>query len=175
MRIPRNLPIGARAFQLYVRPRNSNMDFTVLVTVLSGVLTYVVGQLILKLVIEPVQDTKKTIGQISHSLIERANVISNPGVPSTEVMDATSSELRKLSSQLQAHLYLVPSYARTAKIFGLPTRACILTASRALIGLSNSVFRASETVNEDNTKRIEHICDALGIYFPPDDRLQNEA
>ncbi|MGH7262102.1 MAG: hypothetical protein ACREI9_15780, partial [Nitrospiraceae bacterium] len=65
-------------------------------------LTYVAGQLISKLVIEPVQETRKTIGQVSHALIERANVIQNPGVPTTEVMRDTSRELRKLSSQLQS-------------------------------------------------------------------------
>jgi len=147
------------------------MDFTVLATVLSGVLTYVAGQLILKLVIEPVQDLKKTIGQISHVLIERANVISNPGVPTSEVMDATSSELRRLSSQLHAHLYLVPAYDKTARVFRLPTRDRILTAASNLIGLSNSVFKARDSIYEANAKRNEGICDALGIYLAPGDRL----
>ena len=43
------------------------MDATVFYTVFAGVLTYVAGQLISKLVIEPVQDTRKPIGQISHA------------------------------------------------------------------------------------------------------------
>lgn len=150
------------------------MDFTVLVTVLSGVLTYIIGQLILKLVIEPVQDLKKTIGQISHALVERANIISNPGVPSREVMDVTSAELRKLSSQLHAHIYLVPCYAHIAKLFRLPTKERILTASGALIGLSNSVFQAKESIYEANAKRSESICDALGIYLAPGDRLPSD-
>jgi hypothetical protein len=80
------------------------MSFTVFITVLSGVLTYVIGQLVVKIVIEPVQDARRTIGQISHSLIEHANVIANPGVPSEEVMRETAQHLRKLSSQLQSHL-----------------------------------------------------------------------
>ena len=77
------------------------MNSTVFFTVLSGVITYVLGQLVLRLVIEPVQELRRTIGVISHTLIERANVIQNPGVPTNEVMDETSRELRKLSSQLQ--------------------------------------------------------------------------
>ena len=150
------------------------MDSTVLITVLSGVLTYVLGQLILKMVIEPVQEMKKTIGLISHVLIERANVFSNPGVPSKEVMDATSSELRKLSSQLQSHLFLVPRYEQTAKLFGLPPHQKILTASGALIGLSNSVYRASDTVYDANAKRNETICDSLGIFLASGERLPVE-
>jgi len=147
------------------------MDKTVFLTVLSGVLTYVLGQLVLKLVIEPVQDMKKTIGDISHSLIEHANVISNPGLPKKEVIAETSSHLRKLSSKIQSHLYLVPLYPITARIFRLPQKEKILEASKYLIGLSNSVFsETNDKVYESNAKRVERICDGLGIYMSDDDR-----
>ena len=146
------------------------MSATVFLTVLSGVLTYVLGQLVLKLVIEPVQEVRRTIGSISHALIERANVIQNPGVPTKEVMDETSSEIRKLSSQLRAHLYLVPRYRVTAQIFRLPTPEDIQAASNALIGLSNSVFRAEDNIYRVNAKRVETICDSLGIYLAKEDR-----
>ena len=42
------------------------MDFTVFLTVLSGVITFVIGQLIVKLILDPVQDMRKTIGLVSH-------------------------------------------------------------------------------------------------------------
>ena len=147
------------------------MDFTVFITVLSGVLTYVVGQLVVKIVIEPVQDARRTIGQISHSLIEHANVIANPGVPSEDVMRETAQHLRKLSSQLQSHLYLVPRYATTARVFALPSKDQLLLASKYLIGLSNSVYRATDRVYEHNASRVEKICDALSIYMPDDERI----
>jgi len=150
------------------------MNITVLLTVLSGVLTYVIGQIILKIIIEPVQDMKKTIGQISHSLIEHANVIQNPGVPSEETMHKTSQHLRMLSSQIQAHLYLVPKYKFTAFIFRLPSQKQVLEAAKNLIGLSNSVFRASENTHEYNSKRVEKICDSLSIYMSEGDRWPKE-
>lgn len=147
------------------------MDKTVFLTIFSGVLTYVLGQLVLKLVIEPVQDMKRTIGDISHSLIEHANVISNPGVPKEEVMAQTSQHLRKLSSKIQSHLYLVPIYPVTAAIFRLPKKERVLEASEQLIGLSNSVYSAkNEKIYENNAKRVEKICDGLGIYLPEDER-----
>src|ERR1700740_3158470 len=96
---------------------------TAFFTVLSGVLVYVVGQIILKFFIEPVHDLKKTIGAISHSLIERGNVLYNPGVNSTEVNNETSREFRKLASQLESHLFLIPCYSSTARIFRLPAFA----------------------------------------------------
>jgi uncharacterized membrane protein YbaN (DUF454 family) len=141
------------------------MDFTVFFTVLSGVITFVIGQLIVKLLLDPVQDMKKTIAQISHALVERANVIANPGVPTTEIMDEASLLLRKLSSQLHAHLYLVPCYGLTSRVFHLPSKEKLLAASSALIGLSNSVYRADERVYEVNAKRVEQVCDSLGIYL----------
>jgi hypothetical protein len=147
---------------------------TVFLTVISGVLTYIVGQLILKLVIEPLQDLRRTIGSISHTLIERANVIQNPGVPTQEVMDETSQELRKLSSQLRSHLYLVPLYRSTARIFRLPTPDEIQAASSSLIGLSNSVYQARENIYKINAKRVETICDSLGIYLAKEDRWPPE-
>lgn len=150
------------------------MNSTVFLTVFAGVLTYVLGQLVLKLVIEPVQDLRKTIGAVSHALIEHASIFHNPGVPTAEAMNDTSRELRKLSSQLQAHLFLIPFYGATSRIFRLPSRKNVLDASGALIGLSNSVFHARENIYEVNTKRVEKICDSLGIYLPEDRRWPKE-
>ena len=152
------------------------MNSTVFLTVLSGVTTFVIGQLIVKLVIDPVQEMKKTIGQISHSMIEYANVIANPGVLSDDIMNETSKHLRQLSSQLHAHLYIVPQYQKTAKVFGLPGKEEVLAASGSLIGLSNSVFRAgsSDRIYEQNAKRVEIVRDSLGIYMAEGDRLPKD-
>ncbi len=150
------------------------MNSTVFLTVLAGVITYVLGQLILKLLIEPVNDLKRTIGGIAHSLIEHANVIQNPGVPNGEMIAKTSRHLRKLSSQLEAHLYLIPIYRFTSKLFFLPSRDKILSAARALMGLSNSVFRAEEGIYKQNARRVERVCDSLGIYMSEGDRWPEE-
>jgi hypothetical protein len=146
------------------------MDFTVFFTVLSGVITFVIGQLIVKLILDPIQEMRRTIGLVSHTLVERANVISNPGDPAKQVMDATSDELRRLSSQVHAHLYLVPFYNTTSRIFRLPAKEKLLTASVALIGLSNSVYKADDRVYESNAKRVEKVCDSLGIYIAEESR-----
>jgi len=150
------------------------MNTTVFLTVFSGALIYVLGQLVLKLVIEPVQEMKKTIGQISHSLIEHANIIQNPGVPPKNTIKETSQHLRKLSSQIQSHLYLVPLYNITSLVFRLPTQTQVLEASKSLIGLSNSLYRATDKIYEHNAKRVERICDFLGIFLSEDDRWPKE-
>ncbi len=146
------------------------MNETVFLTVFSGVVTFVIGQVVVKLVIEPVHEMKKTIAQISHTLIERANVIQNPGVLTKEVIDETSQQLRNLSSQLRAHLYIVPAYHQTACIFFLPKMAFVLSAAKSLIGLSNSVFSPTPEVYRANAVRVENVCDSLGIYMEDDAR-----
>jgi hypothetical protein len=146
------------------------MDLNIFITVLAGVLTYVLGQITVKLIIEPVQELKKSIGKVAHGMVMHASVISNPGVPTTEVMHETSKELRMLSSDLHTHLRLVPCYPKTALVFGLPSRKQILDASSCLIGLSNSVHRASENVYDANAARVEKIHDSLGIYLADGER-----
>ena len=138
-----------------------------ILTVLTGTLIYVSGQVIVKLVIDPVQELKKTIGQISHSLVELANVIANPGVPKEEVISDASKQLRNLSSQLHGHLYLIPKYSITTRIFKLPKKNELLEASDSLRSLSNSLYDArNEKVYEHNAKQVEKICKALSIYMP---------
>jgi hypothetical protein len=139
----------------------------VFLTVFSGTVTYVAGQLALKMVVEPVQDLKKTIGVISHSLIERANVIYNPGLSTNDVNGETSRELRKLASRLRSHLYLIPSYSVMAGIFRLPLPIEILTASKSLIGLSNGVHAVHEDTHRSNARDVKTVCDSLRIYNEP--------
>jgi len=143
-------------------------------TVLSGVMIYVMGQIILKLMIEPVHEAKKTIAEISHSLVEYADIIHNPGVLAQEKTIEVSQHLRRLSAQLHAHLFLIPCYRKTAWVFGLPSRDKILTAATQLRGLSNVIFSTRENIHEEIAKRCEAICDALGIYFAADERWPKE-
>lgn len=153
-----------------------SMQSTVFWTILTGVLTYIAGQLVLKLVIDPVQEQRRTIGRISHALIEYANVIANPGVPTEERMMQASTTLRSLSAELQTHLYLVPLYTITARVFRLPKNDAIMKATKSLIGLSNSVFQVtSDRTYEYNSKKVEAVCDELEIYYPDDERWPDEA
>lgn len=147
----------------------------VFLTIISGVSVYVAGQLISKLLIEPIHEMKKTIGKISHSLIENGQVIANPGLIGKEREEETSRHFRSLSSQLQASLYLVPKYDCSSTLFGLPSRAKVLSASTDLIALSNSVYLTTETkIYQQNAKRKERICDSLGIFMSEDERYPED-
>lgn len=146
-------------------------SLAIFLTVLSGVITFVVGQLVVKLILDPVHDLKKTISQISHTLVDRANVIANPDVSTKEEKDETSLFLRKLSANLHAHLYLVPAYVTICRIFRLPSKEKLLSASTNLIGLSNGIYSTNRTkADEWSAKRIVTICDSLDIYLTEESR-----
>lgn len=144
---------------------------TIFLTVLSGVMTFVLGQLILKLLIEPVQDFKRTIADIALALIEYANIYANPGAMSSDIERQASVELRKLSSRLNAQLYLIPCYHFTAKVFGLPSKSRVAEAASHLIGLSNGLSDSSSNLILVNLQRAEKIRSMLGIFIPEDELL----
>lgn len=137
---------------------------TVFLTIFSGVVIFVLGQLMLKLLIEPVQEFKKTISDVGLSLIEYSNVYANPGVAGIEIERKASEYLRKLSSRLNAQVYLIPFYNITAKLFRLPSREQVVSATNNLIGLSNGVFKSPTDLVSTNLERAERIRIALGIY-----------
>jgi hypothetical protein len=145
-------------------------DQAVFSTVLSGTLVYVIGQIVLKFFIDPVQELKKTIGAVSHSLIEHLPEILTPGRGTAEIEHETSQEFRKLASQLRSNGVLVPWYRYTALLFGLPAYAEIDKASRALTHLATGVFRdnTGQVTNRpaSNRTNVMTICGALRIPDP---------
>lgn len=144
---------------------------TVFLTIFVGVVTFVLGQLALKLLIEPVQEFKKTIADVALSLNEYSNIYANPGVAGVEVEKKASEELRKLSSRLNVQIYLVPFYNITAKVFRLPSKKQAVDAVENLIALSNSVFKSPDDLVLTNLKRAEDIRIKLEIYVPDNERL----
>ncbi|MCI0439395.1 MAG: hypothetical protein L0177_09720 [Chloroflexi bacterium] len=79
-------------------------------TIVAGVLVFVIGQAILKFVLEPLQEFRRTVSEIAHALIEYANVYGNPGLGDEQKLKDASSALRRLSSKLHSQMYLTPKY-----------------------------------------------------------------
>ncbi|OUL18760.1 hypothetical protein BV372_33980 [Nostoc sp. T09] len=134
-------------------------------TIISGATVFILGQLALKLLIEPIQEFRKTIADIAYALIEYANIYANPGVAGNEVEKQASKELRKLSSRLNAQIYLIPLYALTSQVFRLPSTDKLVGAATDLIGLSNGVFKSPTDLVFTNMDRAKRIRTTLGIYI----------
>ncbi|BAS59748.1 hypothetical protein NIES2135_07180 [Leptolyngbya boryana NIES-2135] len=138
---------------------------TVFVTIISGVATFVLGQILLKLLIEPVHEFRRTVADIALALIEYANIYANPGVAGEEVEKLASVNLRKLSSRLHAQMYLIPCYSFTSKVFRLPSGDKVREVASNIIGLSNGLSKSSSDLISANVQRANKIHHLLGI--PP--------
>ena len=138
-------------------------------TILTGVLVFVTGQIIIKLIVNPIQEFKRTIADIAHILIEYANIFGNPGSSPKDLEDKVSLEIRNLSSKLNAQFYLIPFYTLNIKIFNLPTKDSVFIASKNLIGLSNG-FNPEINDAFNNMDKAQLIKDCLKIYTPEHER-----
>lgn len=141
----------------------------VFLTIIAGVITYTIGQIILKIFIEPIQDYKTIISEIAVALVNYANIYTNPGMGSDKIMDIASHELRVLASKLNAQTNVIPMYGLIAKLFVLPKREDSYHVQSNLIGLSNGI-RAKNTgpvnVSEINAGKANQICKLLKIDMP---------
>jgi len=120
-------------------PELDRILLTSALTVLGGVSVYVLGQLVLHFFISPVADLRKGVGEVADVVIFYAHIYVNPGVASKEISDEAAQSLRRAAAMLRVRAHAVPWYRLAAILRLVPRREAIHIASRALIGLSNSV------------------------------------
>ena len=113
---------------------------TIFTTVISGVTVFVLGQIFLKLVIEPVQNLKATISKVAHCLNNDYIVFMNADVLSKKETQETYKKLRNLGAQLYADLHGVPLFQFFHYIFGLPSFNNVVEASDKLFGISIKMY-----------------------------------
>lgn len=135
---------------------------TASLTAIGAVVVFVVSQILGKLVIEPIQDVKKILGEIRYALVFHAQAILTP-VGDREGEDRAAEALRKLSCDLRSKIGSVPFYDRWAYVSRgfMPRRANAREAAKHLMGLSNSVYESPRP--ESNGKRISKIERLLGF------------
>ena len=139
--------------------------------IVSAVSIFVVGQFILKSIIEPIQELKKEIAVILGDLIFYANIYSNPGTAEKEVIDKASNVLRKYSSELIAKSSIIPFYNLWYYLRLVPSYKDIENVSSNLIGLSNSLYSSPSKavsnvdISENNRKNSDEIQKLLTSYY----------
>lgn len=143
-------------------------------TVIAGVLTFVFGQVFLKILIEPVHSMKGIIAKIAHKLILHANIYANPKSIGNVSQDNALREFRELSSELQASMRLVPFYPLTHRLFGLPSKKNIEKASRNLIGLSNGHDGNLQNQGILNSYSAQKVKLALDLHIPEGEYIDPE-
>jgi len=139
--------------------------------IVSAVSIFVIGQFILKSIIEPIQELKKEIAVILGDVVFYANLSSNPGVSDKEVIDNASMILRKHGREIISKSAIIPFYNIWYYLRLLPSYEDINKVSNNLIALSNSLHSSktkaiSDTdIAEKNDENSNEIKKLLATYY----------
>ncbi|NIV98831.1 hypothetical protein GWN26_06630 [Candidatus Saccharibacteria bacterium] len=144
------------------------MEIAILIyLILAGIFIYVLGEVVIKIMIDPVQELKRVIAEIAFKLIHYSHVFklstadnSSAATPEKEIdaekLEEAANEYRRLASLLNAAFRLVPFYGLTRIVFALPKEADIISARNALMDMSEEIFTTPKSfVISEKRKSIE--------------------
>lgn len=144
------------------------MEIMILIyLIVAGIFIYVLGEIIIKIVIDPVQELKRVIAEIAFKLIYHSHVYklstsddraatSTEKEIDTQKLEQVADEYRKLASLLNASFRLVPFYPFTRVAFSLPKEVDIINARNALLDMSEEIFATPKSfVISEKRKSIE--------------------
>lgn len=122
---------------------------TSIITLFGGILIFVISQAILKLIIEPVQQLKSALSQLSNTLLRHQPRITI-STPNSEI--ATS--LREHAADVASKAAVISQYHYAARIFGLPSNDDIKVATRTLYRLAHAMRTEEDEQRDLDEKRI---------------------
>ena len=130
--------------------------FVDLKTIILGILTISLAQLIIKMVIEPVHEFKKIISELQFLILETTPQYKG------HLKEENAVELRKVSIKLLAEMNSISMYPLIALLFNLPRKKHIIKAGRYILGLSYVLTEPALIVANQN--RVKTICKLTKIY-----------
>ena len=148
--------------------------FTGVFTVLVGVSVFVLGQIFLKSMIEPVQELRKVISEVLFFLMKDHATIHNAGMVDKDKALSAGRNLERLGASLLANQQLIPSYCIARLLWGLPKSEDIVNASRQLSLISKSMFGKEDEHYERLHLYRKEACEALGIEDPIQDGMTKQ-
>jgi len=135
-------------------------------TIFAGVSVFVIGQIFLKWMVEPIQELRKIIAEVMFYLANDHYIIHNAHMLDREEVLSSCKNLKRLGANLLSCQQLIPFYKKLFKIFRLPSHDDIVLASKRLSLISNSAFGKERDIYcRLDLYRIE-VCEALGIEDP---------
>lgn len=130
----------------------SQAVLTAAVAVVVGSVTYAFGQVLVRGMIEPGLELKRTIGQISRDLDFYANKIFN-----LEHREEFNRVFRMHWARLNEHLYAITGYKFFAKMFRLPPWDDVREAASYLLGHSNAPLQPEPQWWRDRSPEIRKL------------------
>lgn len=133
---------------------------TSFLTIIGGVIVYTLTQI----VIGPINEQKRTIGEIADALIFYANIYSAPAdLTHKDKQDEALERLRQLAALLQSKTHLIPRYKLFETLRIVHNSYAIEDASATLIGLSNSIGGRSSHNSQHIQRYVDRIKKQLNL------------
>ncbi|EPC03347.1 hypothetical protein L861_17545 [Litchfieldella anticariensis FP35 = DSM 16096] len=112
---------------------------TVFETVVAGVSVYVLGQIIIKFIIEPILEFRSLLGRVTQFFLRnQGEIITAKGSESTQ------DELFVLASELLQKRQSIIWYSRLSFLYGLPSSAKVLDAAKNMNQIGNRIRNGNE-------------------------------
>lgn len=135
-------------------------------TIVTGVSVFVLGQIVLKAFIEPVQKLRETIAEVTFHLANADDVVHGVGTVKEERCETVTANLRQLGARLVSNQHLVPFYDYLSKTLSLPEKQQIKRAAERLSQIPAHMYGNDPVKHERlDLYRIE-ICELLGVHDP---------
>lgn len=122
-------------------------------TIVGGVVIFVIGQLSVRFVIDPIHDLKHVLTEIQFALIYHAQALHTPAAGDEKRCDEAAKVIRRLAADLRARVQSIPIYGSLSRIWRLPDRSSCRKAVSQLIGLSNSLHEADRSKDQARVDR----------------------
>jgi hypothetical protein len=113
---------------------------------------FVIGQIVTRFVLEPIQEQARTVGRIAFCLLAYADL--DPESHKIDRLDEASRALRELAAQLRASRRVIPGYPLFALIRFVISKRVLLESSAALIHWSDDVYNGNTKVYRDRLAKL---------------------
>lgn len=140
-------------------------------TVIAGVLVFVISQIVVQVWLEPLQQLKSAIVDISETLTKHEGSIISLAVAPPEARRDISRDMAVMSARLSGRRELIPFYETARRMYSLPSETKIHEAIGSLNALSNYVAGSHKNAAEIASYCNQEIREALGLFIEPSKRL----
>lgn len=139
--------------------------------ILAGVLVFVIGQIVVQVWLEPLQQLKSAIVDISETLARHEGSVISLSVAPPEARRIIGQDMGVMSARLSGRRELIPFYAVTRLMYALPPQEKIQEAIGGLNAISNYVVGSHKNAAVIASYCNQEVREALGLYVDPGKRL----
>jgi hypothetical protein len=129
--------------------------------IVTGVVIFVVGQVVQQFVLAPIKDFNKERGDTSYLLLRHQAVITNASARDAKTVD----EIHEMGAALISTVTQIPFYdsISSIRLFGLPSRQSVHEAAKEVNGIVYRMQAGGNVRAEENVRSLTRIAQLLGV------------